>query len=136
MEKKFYLCYIDNDTNKAYFTSDWDNQSGDDWNDRPYDCNAGTPYEHNYNAPEQGAENGRGIYPTIEHKKLVFEFNDRWDVHQPYESGNFSVDDINRGVIAWLWGENFTIPAKTEYENFIKIVEENGGTIYLPKEVD
>lgn len=136
MDKKFYLCYIDSDSNKAWFTSDWENQSGDDWNDSPYECNAGDPYEHNYNALEQGVENGRGIYPTIEHKKLFFDFEDNWGIHQPYMLGSVSVNDINRGAVAWLWGDNFTIPAKTEYNDFIKTVEENGGKIYLPREVD
>lgn len=135
-KKKFYLCYIDNEKNKAYFTSDWENQSGDDWNDRPYECNAGLPYEYNYNAPEQGIENGKGIYPIIEQKKLFFDFENRWDVHQPYELGRISVDDINRGAVAWLWGDDFVIPAKTEYNDFIEIVEKNGGKIYLPKEAD
>ena len=44
--------------------------------------------------------------------------------------GRFSVEDINRGVVAWLSGDNFVIPAKTSYEDFIKIVKENGGKIY------
>ena len=37
------LCYLEN--NIMYFTSDIENQWGDDWDDRPYEHNAGTPYE-------------------------------------------------------------------------------------------
>ena len=32
------LCYLEN--NIMYFTSDIDNQWGDDWDSRPYKCNA------------------------------------------------------------------------------------------------
>ena len=37
------LCYLEN--NIMYFTSDIKNQWGDDWDDRPYEHNAGKPYE-------------------------------------------------------------------------------------------
>ena len=40
----YKLCYVDG--NEAWFTSDWKNQWGDDWNDRPYEHNAGSPYSH------------------------------------------------------------------------------------------
>lgn len=128
--KKFELCYIDG--NKAYFTSNWEKQSGDDWNDRPYECNAGDPYEYDYSAPEQGIENGRGIYPKIELKEIYFELP-YW-VKQPCDSGSFSVDEINRGDIAWLRGDDFNIHAKTSYEDFIKIIKEHKGKIFLPIE--
>ena len=128
MEEKFELCYIDE--NKAWFTADWENQWGDDWNDRPYECNAGEPYEHNYHAPEQGVKDGRGIYPEIKHKTLYFDFPWRIDARRPCDMGRFSVEDINRGVVAWLSGDNFVIPAKTSYEDFIKIVKDNEGKIY------
>ena len=37
------LCYCAN--NIMYFTSDMTAQWGDDWDDRPYEHNAGSPYE-------------------------------------------------------------------------------------------
>ena len=37
------LCYLEN--NIMYFTSDIENQWGDDWDDRPYEHNAGKPYQ-------------------------------------------------------------------------------------------
>ena len=126
-KKEFYLCYIDE--NKAYFTSNWEKQDGDDWNDKPYECNAGDPYKYDYSAPEMGVEDGRGIYPEIELKELYFEF--QYWVKVPSDSGSFSVDEINRGDIAWLRGDDFNIHAKTTYEDFKKIVKEHGGTLYL-----
>lgn len=41
--KEYKLCYVED--NFAYFTNDFENQWGDDWNDRPYEHNAGEPYE-------------------------------------------------------------------------------------------
>jgi hypothetical protein len=38
------LCYAT--AGQAWFTTDLDNQWGDDWNDAPLNCNAGTPYEY------------------------------------------------------------------------------------------
>ena len=132
MEKKFELCYIDG--NKAYFTSNWEKQWGDDWNDRPYECNAGDPYDEIYEGEELGIENGRAIYPKIELKELYFEFP-YW-VKLPCDGGGyFSVEDINRGDIAWLRGDDFNIPARTTYEDFIKIVKEHKGKIFLLAEV-
>lgn len=122
-KKKFELCYVDG--NKAYFTSDWEHQWGDDWDDAPYEYNAERPYEHYY-------INGKE-YP-IELKELFYEFPCEW-VRLPcdnYTNSPFSVEMINKGAIAWIIGNNFIIPAKTEYEDFIKIVQKNKGIVYLP----
>ena len=46
---KYKLCYIDEvddwNTFKLYFTDNFDSQWGDDWDDRPANCNAEPPYE-------------------------------------------------------------------------------------------
>lgn len=41
LEKK--LCLVKE--NRAYFVEDFENVTGDDWNDIPYQCNAGNPYK-------------------------------------------------------------------------------------------
>lgn len=43
MSKQYKLCYVAG--NVLYFTDNFKRQSADDWNDRPYECNAGEPYE-------------------------------------------------------------------------------------------
>ena len=123
--KKYELCYVDG--NKAYFTSDWEHQHGDDWDDAPYEHNAERPYTHYF---KDGIE-----YP-IQLKELYYEFPTKW-VKLPcddYVNSPYSVEMINKGAIAWIIGDNFIIPAKTTFEDFIKIVEENDGIIYLPRE--
>lgn len=121
--KKFELCYVDG--NKAYFTNDWKHQWGDDWDDVPYEYNAERPYEHYYIEWKE--------YP-IELKELFFEFPEEW-VKLPCDThlnSPYSVEMINKGAIAWIVGNNFIIPAKTEYEDFIKIVQSNKGIVYVP----
>ena len=124
VNKKYELCYIDE--NKAYFTSDWENQWGDDWDDVPYEHNAERPYIHYF---KDGIE-----YP-IELKELYFEFPGKW-IKLPcndFCNSPYSVAMINRGDVAWIRGDTFNILAKTTYEDFIKIVEDNDGVIYLPR---
>lgn len=128
--KEFYLCYVDG--NEAWFTSEWDKQWGDDWDDHPYEHNAGEPYEYDYSAPQQGVENGRGIYPKIEQKILLFSLPcyyklpcDDFEYNSP-----FSIEDINAGAIAWIRTDKFNIPAKTSYKDFIKIIKENYGKVW------
>ena len=132
------LCYVDpwnhDGQHIAYFTTralleQW----GDDWNDAPYDCNAGTPYLWD---PEwDGQRHG----------------HDRWTVYRAEFTGPFDtpagvafntpfcVHDINSGVIAWLWAtvagddrrvpERVVIPAGTTLARFRELVERAGGTV-------
>lgn len=67
---------------KLYFTSDFENETGDDWDDRPASCNAGSPYQENSN-----------IFEVI--------------LETPYDSfiyggDRYSVDDLNDKVAPWL----------------------------------
>lgn len=122
IQNNLKLCYIDG--NAAYFTDrPLDQQWGDDWDDAPYEHNAGEPYSHN----------GEQIY------KLYFEGSfDRPEDH--HTNSPYSVEMINRGAIAWLrpsqWGNEHKvlIHAGASVEDFIRLVEESGGTVYLPKE--
>ena len=116
--KNYKLCYIDGQ--KAYFTNHFEKQWGDDWNDRPYESNAGEPYEHYF---EENIE-----YP-IELESLYFETHD-WNEQKPCDMGRFSVQDINRGAVAWVITDKFCIQAGTTMKDFIDTVIKNGGTIW------
>ena len=49
------LCYIDPHDRSAWFTScELDKQWGDDWNDAPYEHNAGEPYRDHYETDSDG----------------------------------------------------------------------------------
>lgn len=139
--KEFKLCYIDGDT--AYFTSnDLDKQWGDDWDDAPYEHNAGTPYGpfimyyadgHTEKDPRDWNEDGT---PKWEIYKLKFE---SWNLNTPnYSYGNspYSVLDINSGAVAWLYGQDkdkkpIVIKAGASIEEFKSKVRQAGGDIYV-----
>lgn len=136
LNTKFELCYVTG--NKAFFTNDFEHCWGDDFDDIPYEHNAGEPYDNWSELIEDNEDmfKRKYIQHPIQLKTLYYEFPYEW-VKLPcddYLNSPYSVEMINRGDIAWIRGENFNIPAKTTYENFIKIVEENDGIIYLPRE--
>lgn len=124
----FKLCYVDGN-NTAWFTTQPltgpNKQTGDDWNDSPYEHNAGQPYY------EQGHELVRvGVEGFQTPSHLGFRC---------------SVDQINAGMIAWLTREanyvndedhyvyNYiTIHAGTDLPTFISKVKEAGGEVLIP----
>lgn len=130
MKKEYRLCYVDGQ--KAWFTDNFEKQWGDDWNDKPYECNAGEPY----NSWSELIEDNEDIFKRkykhhqIKLKTLYFETDD-WSEQKPCDMGKFSVEDINKGTIAWVHTDEFNILAGTEIEEFIKIIKENSGKIYM-----
>lgn len=108
---------------------------GDDWNDRPYECNAGEPYDSWSELIEDNEDIFKRKYNhhPIKHKILYFEVYD-WTDQRPCDMGNYSVEDINKQAVAWVHTNEFNILAGTTYENFIDIIEKHRGKIYLQKE--
>lgn len=112
------LCYIEG--NFAYFTNDLSKQWGDDWNDIPYEHNAGEPYEH------QGQK--------VVKLAFVCELSTPAEIHginSPY-----SVQDINEKRTPWLSGTSYEsgeyieIYAGTTMDEFIDIIHSINGEIY------
>ena len=123
--EEYKLCYVER--NKAWFTNNFEKQWGDDWNDRPYEDNAGEPYD-------SWSELKRKFkHHDINHKIIFFEIED-WSDQRPCDMGRYSVEDINKQAVAWIHTSEFNILAGTTYENFIDIIEKHGGKIYLPRE--
>lgn len=87
----------------AYFTPlDLDEQWGDDWDDYPYEHNAGTPYDSKYEEKDE-----EGKWKEYEIVKVPF-YVDSWKVYFPSEWGDggnspFCVRDINAGAAAWVY---------------------------------
>ena len=77
------LCYLEN--NIMYFTSDIKNQWGDDWNDRPYEHNAGTPYE---------------THTTVKKIAFIGYYSEPCSYHH---NSPYSVQDINNGAVPWAF---------------------------------
>jgi hypothetical protein len=85
------LCYVR--LPWLYFTTrPLNEQTGDDWNDAPYEHNAGPPYER--------SPDGSRIYRMAIATDL--EEPCTWHTNSPW-----SVDDINRKVVPWLQGPRY-----------------------------
>ena len=119
------LCYVEG--NWAYFTTQkLEDQWGDDFDDAPYEHNAGPPYEFNK------VDSDRGKDPwTI--TKVAFDGG----FYTPCDSHNnspYSVEQINSGVVPWLndWkSDGIVIYAGTTLSQFCELVRKAGGTIYM-----
>ena len=118
------LCYIEG--NFAYFTTqDLKDQWGDDWDDAPYEHNAGEPYEWDAERHED----------RWEISKVAFECHNLNTPCDFCSNSQWAVVDINAGKIAWLStsrgvGEQVVIPAGVSIEEFAWLVKIAGGKIY------
>ena len=119
------LCYIDEPW--AYFTTQaLDQQWGDDWDDAPYEHNAGEPYDSEFD---------KGDWQII---KVAYDgdlLTPNWNrLNSPY-----SVLDINiNQVVPWLqsWKpKEVKIYAGASLHEFIEKVNSVGGCVYL-KSID
>ena len=124
MKKKYYLCYIDPDNKHAFFSERYaENNWGDDWDDAPYEHNAGEPYDEDFDGPELGVKNGRGIYNPIDIKEfrfiLPFEYKMPCDGHL---NSPYSVEQINNREVPWISSikDDVKIYANTTIEEFEK----------------
>ena len=124
MIKNAVLCYIDGPW--AFFTTQpLENQWGDDWDDVPYEHNAGCPYE-----PIEG-ESWEIIKVAWEGPFITPD--------DGVINSRYSVQAINRGDIAWLrpvvWEKLFRpISAGTTLQEFTDYMISVGGMVYFPWE--
>lgn len=142
---KYKLCYVEGCW--AYFTSQpLEKQWGDDWNDAPYEHNAGTPY----NPTLSGLRSVDGAWVKYsEYKdgvpdwtiiKLAFDANLETPASVASGNSSYSVEMINAGAVAWLtdrWGKSgISIPAGVSPEQFEELITKAGGTVYVPSSIN
>lgn len=144
METQYYLCYVEN--GKCWFTNKWSKQWGDDWNDAPYEHNAGEPYTYWSKLVEDNKDifKKKWKHYPIKHKVCYVEFPFLSNVVEPCENpkymknecnSKYSVEQINKSItqkepIPWLESEKFSILPKTTYTEFLEIVKQNNGIVY------
>ena len=84
----YKLCYVNNiddcSTFELFFTDNFNDQWGDDWNDRPANCNADEPYEDE----------------THHITSIIIRFTYYGELI--FGGKNYSVEDMNRGRACWL----------------------------------
>ena len=123
----YKLCLVSR--NMAYFTDSFEHQWGDDWDDVINDID---DLDEPYETWEEQIEEVITSHP-IKIKKIFFETNEpEWEEKRPCDAGRYSIEDINKGAIAWLHTKKINIIGGMTYENFVDIIKQNGGEIYLP----
>ena len=136
------LCYVEGSF--AYFTTqDLKDQWGDDWNDTPWEHNAGTPYhpsksysylDRETNKWKDGSDYTDGK-PNWQIRKVAFD--GWWDL--PGENmcnSPYSVQDINSGAAAWLYNscKKISIMAGVSIDEFKRLIKEGDGDVYTQEE--
>lgn len=141
------LCYVkgpwhgdEHAGRTAYFTTRaLADQWGDDWNDAPYDCNAGTPYL--WDPWHDGSQRALQRWTVFE-----VEFTGPFDTPAGVAFNTpFSVQDVNSGIVAWLWADDpkderrvparIVVPAGANFAAFREAVGRAGGTVGEPVEL-
>lgn len=152
----FKLCFIENGV--AFFTTkDVTEQWGDDWNDAPYEYNAGSPYspiifsfiggekklrEEDWNA------DGTPKYQLLQlnFMKEKFHTSSQYDIYEPcdgHSNSPYSVEDINVGRVPWLMveklcenGRDFETQgqlfAGATVAEFVEFIEQYDGVVLVP----
>lgn len=122
------LCFVKR--NFAWFTScPVSFQWGDDWDESPYEYNAGEPYAHH--ETKDGKKQDHTVVKVYWEAPYVTP--DALD-----EKSKWSVKSINRGNIAWLssssWSDQELSPihSGTSLEDFIKHIQSAGGEVFIP----
>lgn len=116
----YQLCYIDKlddfGTIKLWFSNlDVSKVWGDDWNDKPYEHNAGEPYD------TINSEINSYI------KIIIIDRLNNQELLLPCSgtiNSNFSIEDINiKKQIPWLRNNTFNLWAGTSLEETLKILK-------------
>ena len=136
--KDYRLCYVCPRNGFAYFTSiPLSRQWGDDWDDAPYEHNAGDPYDFHY--PKKGDKE------RIGHNLIKVAWDADYSTpRENHVNSPWSVQAINSGAVAWLipnrWNRDDEeaprpIQAGVTLIEFVKIIESAGGSAYLTRDV-
>ena len=146
MSENHVLCYVSGSW--AYFTSKpLKEQWGDDWNDAPYEHNAGTPYGPCWhNEPVHVAKRGSLCKCSSCFQDWNSDGTPGWSIVKVAWEGPFiepdagclnsrySVQMINSGAIAWLRTEDIDPPiyiwGGTTIDEFITLILQVGGRVW------
>lgn len=127
------LCYVDDHC--AYFTTQaLEDQWGDDWNDAPYEHNAGTPYR--YDPEIDGKRGGKQPWKIL---RLYWEGSFETP-ESGYSNSPWSVEQINRGAIAWLRPSEWIPKSQSKWalmagcgvREFVETIRGAGGEVSAP----
>lgn len=117
------LCYVDK--GRAWFTTQsLSKQWGDDWNDAPYEHNAGDPYSW------IERHDGKNGVPQWDLYTALFVGE---GLYEPCAFGSHSVEEITRGrVMPWVMGNGVALFAGTPMSEFLRVIRAAGGAVTEP----
>ncbi len=101
--ESYRLCYVEQLTDciyRVYFTSDFNNQWGDDWNDSPAESNAGEPYND-----------------KTKLTSIIISFD--WISDIFYGGKYASVEDLNKKIFPWIKYKEFVIQGGMTRQRFL-----------------
>lgn len=119
----YSLCYVE--AGFAYFTNiPLTAQWGDDWDDAPYEHNAGLPYK----------SAGDSVHAILKLGYLgPFCTPETMAVEEGMPYSPWSVQDLNRAEFPWLTGDGGEkVWAGASPTEFTRIVQEAGGEVFFP----
>jgi len=126
------LCYVAHGV--MWFTTDMSTQWGDDWNDAPYEHNAGRPYSwsrRNFSTEEEEDD----FRNRKEHPYMLFAFSYTGpfdEISNSHVNSPLSVQSINELGLPWLVSiENESIKAGSRLSKVRKKIKKAGGTMLL-----
>jgi hypothetical protein len=132
--ENYKLCYIEKSF--AYFTTeDLDKQWGDDWDDVPYEHNAGEPYAPILQEKVETHWNEDGT-PKWEIMKIAFDCSKaETPAQMAFGNSKYSVQMINNKLIPWLTitDSSKALFAGASIDSFVEFIEDAGGEIFFPK---
>jgi hypothetical protein len=127
------LCFIKDNT--AYFTTqELSKQTGDDWDDAPYEHNAGRPYKPFRPVREDWNEDGT---PKWEISEVLFQTDLVTPDEYHYGSSSYCVEDINAKYVPWLATAKYSgdpkvvIHAGVTITEFKRLIRSAGGKIFV-----
>lgn len=115
------LCYVQG--NFAYFTTqELLKQWGDDWDDAPYEHNAGEPYTWGE------YDRAKGIEPWVI-TRVAFRGGNFTAICES-DGNDVSVQTINNCIVPWLRSGSTSIWAGTSFPDFVAAIKSCGGSAY------
>lgn len=132
--KEYRLCYIDHESHMMYFTDDMEHVWGDDWDDAPYEDNAGEPYRRTAKSPEHGT----GLIRAVRYEDWGEGASVHW-LSEPHETYGrcLSVEEINKKrQIPWLSGVGSALYAGATIEEAREFFKKNGWKLAVLDEVE
>jgi len=131
MNDQAQLCYVE--LPFVWFTTNFEGQSGDDWNDAPYECNAERPYQPDPSHGQNWKLFRVAVFANPYHHQLLVP-------EDGYYNSPWSVDNINKGDMPWLRLTNLdydsptieTVMAGTTYAEFKDFAYRYGLLLWSP----